>query len=419
MASFVATYNSSTGQPRNLTLKAADLVEAKRLLRRRGIKAIELKAADTGKKASGNDGKEEQRSLLSFDLGRAFEKPPGVKEKAVFASKLAALVDAGVPIVRSLDLMATQQKLPMFKRALTKVSLDVNEGVSLGAAIRQWPKVFDQLSVAMVEAGEAGGVLDESLKRLAKLLEDNAKLQNQIKGALGYPVAVLVIAILVFLGMTIFLIPTFAGIFEDLGAELPAFTQLLVDLSKLLRSTTALYIVGVILVTIWLFSRYYSTYKGRRNVDRLILKLPLFGNLIMMTATAQFCRIFSSLTRAGVPILMSLEISSQTAGNTIISDAIIASRTMVQEGVLLSTALIRQKVLPDMALNMLAIGEETGEMDKMLSKVADFYEDEVSAMVKALTSMLEPAMIVVVGGIVGSILLAMYLPMFTIFDQIQ
>ena len=419
MASFVATYNSSTGQPRNLTLKAADLVEAKRLLRRRGIKAIELKAADTGKKSSGNDGKEEQRSLLSFDLGRAFEKPPGVKEKAVFASKLAALVDAGVPIVRSLDLMATQQKLPMFKRALTKVSLDVNEGVSLGAAIRQWPKVFDQLSVAMVEAGEAGGVLDESLKRLAKLLEDNAKLQNQIKGALGYPVAVLVIAILVFLGMTIFLIPTFAGIFEDLGAELPAFTQLLVDLSKLLRSTTALYIVGVILVTIWLFSRYYSTYKGRRNVDRLILKLPLFGNLIMMTATAQFCRIFSSLTRAGVPILMSLEISSQTAGNTIISDAIIASRTMVQEGVLLSTALIRQKVLPDMALNMLAIGEETGEMDKMLSKVADFYEDEVSAMVKALTSMLEPAMIVVVGGIVGSILLAMYLPMFTIFDQIQ
>ncbi|AII41965.1 pilus biosynthesis protein PilC [Synechococcus sp. KORDI-100] len=419
MASFVATYNSSTGQPRNLTLKAADLVEAKRLLRRRGIKAIELKAADTGKKGSGNDSKEEQRSLLSFDLGRAFEKPPGVKEKAVFASKLAALVDAGVPIVRSLDLMATQQKLPMFKRALTKVSLDVNEGVSVGAAIRQWPKVFDQLSVAMVEAGEAGGVLDESLKRLAKLLEDNAKLQNQIKGALGYPVAVLVIAILVFLGMTIFLIPTFAGIFEDLGAELPAFTQLLVDLSKLLRSTTALYIVGVILVTIWLFSRYYSTYKGRRNVDRLVLKLPLFGNLIMMTATAQFCRIFSSLTRAGVPILMSLEISSQTAGNTIISDAIIASRTMVQEGVLLSTALIRQKVLPDMALNMLAIGEETGEMDKMLSKVADFYEDEVSAMVKALTSMLEPAMIVVVGGIVGSILLAMYLPMFTIFDQIQ
>ena len=236
---------------------------------------------------------------------------------------------------------------------------------------------------------------------------------------MGYRIAVLVIAILVFLGMTIFLIPTFAGIFEDLGAELPAFTQLLVDFSELLRSPVALHAAGAILLSVWLLGRFYTTHNGRRTIDRLMLKLPLFGELILMTATAQFCRIFSSLTRAGVPILMSMEISSETAGNAIISDAILASRGMVQEGVLLSHALIRQKVLPDMALNMLAIGEETGEMDKMLSKVADFYEDEVGAMVKALTSMLEPAMIVVVGGIVGSILLAMYLPMFTVFDQIQ
>jgi len=418
MPAFNATYAGPSGQPRNLTIKAGDLKEARKLLRRRGIRATELRPAPSGQQNKA-DGSGESKSLFSMDLGAAFEKAPGVKEKAVFASKLSALVDAGVPIVRSLDLMASQQKLPMFKRALTKVSLDVNEGIALGSAIREWPKVFDQLSVAMVEAGEAGGVLDEALKRLAKLLGDNAKLQNQIKGAMGYPVAVLVIAILVFLGMTIFLIPTFAGIFEDLGAELPVFTQLLVNFSELLRSTIALYIVGVLLLIIWLFARYYDTHNGRRVIDRLILKLPLFGELILITATAQFCRIFSSLTRAGVPILMSMEISSQTAGNSIISDAILASRGMVQEGVLLSTALIRQKVLPDMALNMLAIGEETGEMDKMLSKVADFYEDEVGAMVKALTSMLEPAMIVVVGGIVGSILLAMYLPMFTVFDQIQ
>ena len=418
MASFTANYQGSAGQTRTITIKANDLTEAKRLLRRRGIRATDVKASQTNQDAKGKEAKE-TNGVLSFDINKAFEKPPGVKEKAVFASKLAALVDAGVPIVRSLDLMATQQKLPMFKRALTKVSLDVNEGISLGAAIRQWPKVFDQLSIAMVEAGEAGGVLDEALKRLAKLLEDNAKLQNQIKGALGYPVAVLVIAILVFLGMTIFLIPTFAGIFEDLGAELPAFTQLLVDLSNLLRSMMAVYAVGALLILIWLLNRYYNTHNGRRTIDRLMLKVPLFGELILMTATAQFCRIFSSLTRAGVPILMSMEISSQTAGNSIISDAILNSRSLVQEGVLLSTSLIRQKVLPDMALSMLSIGEETGEMDKMLSKVADFYEDEVGAMVKALTSMLEPAMIVVVGGIVGSILLAMYLPMFTVFDQIK
>ena len=373
------------------------------LLQRRGIRAEDLRPVSPGNTQDDNADGADTAGLKSIDLNRLFEKAPGVKEKAVFASKLAALVDAGVPIVRSLDLMATQQKLPMFKRALTKVSLDVNEGIALATALRQWPKVFDQLSIAMVEAGEAGGVLDEALKRLAKLLEDNAKLQNQIKGALGYPIAVLVIAILVFLGMTIFLIPTFAGIFEDLGAELPAFTRLLVDLSALLRSSASLYAIGVILLAIWMLNRFYATHNGRRTIDRLMLKLPLFGELILMTATAQFCRIFSSLTRAGVPILISMEISSETTGNAIISDAILASRGMVQEGVLLSIALIRQKVLPEMALNMLAIGEETGEMDKMLSKVADFYEDEVGAMVKALTSMLEPAMIVVVGGIVGSI----------------
>ena len=421
MTSFIATYNSASGQTRTITIKAADLTTAKKLLRRRGIRAKDLRAT-LNDKANSKEQKSKNssnRGLLSIDLRAALEKSPGVKEKAVFANKLSALVNAGIPIVRSLDLMANQQRLPMFKRALMKVSLDVNEGTSMGAAMRQWPKVFDHLSIAMVEAGELGGVLDESLQRLAKLLEDNSRLKNQIKGALGYPVAVLIIAVLVFLGMTIFLIPTFAGIFEDLGAELPMFTQLMVDLSELLRSSFSLILVGVLLVSVWIFNRYYATHQGRRQVDRLKLKMPLFGDLIIKNATAQFSRIFSSLNRAGVPILMSLEISSETAGNSIISDAILKSRTLVQEGVLLSAALARQKVLPEMALSMLAIGEETGEMDLMLSKVADFYEDEISTSLKALTSMLEPAMIVVVGVIVGSILLAMYLPMFTIFDQIQ
>ena len=208
MAKFTANYTSATGQTRSVIIRAKDVQTARKQLRRRGIKATELKAAETSAKrpqeakASGG--------ILSVDLGEMFQKPPGVKDKAVWASKLAALVDAGVPIVRSLDLMATQQKLPMFKKALTAVGLEVNQGTAMGAAMRQWPKVFDQLTIAMVDAGEAGGVLDESLKRLAKLLEDNARLQNQIKGALGYPVAVLVIAILVFVGMTIYLIPTLA-----------------------------------------------------------------------------------------------------------------------------------------------------------------------------------------------------------------
>lgn len=425
MGSFIATYQTSSGSDRTIQLQAPDLATARKLLRRRGIRATDLRVdkkdgvQSPGSGSQATQGQGGLQGLLSKDLGAAFQKPPGVKEKAVFAGKMAALVDAGVPIVRGLDLMANQQKLPMFKRALTQLSLDVNQGTALATAMRKWPKVFDQLTIAMVEAGEAGGVLDEALKRLAKLLEDNARLQNQIKGAMGYPVAVMVIAILVFLGMTIFLIPIFAGIFADLGAELPVFTQLMVDLSGMLRSAWALVVAGSLVLVVWLISRYYATKKGRRVIDRLMLKLPLFGDLIMKTATAQFCRIFSALTRAGVPILMSLEISSATAGNSIVSDSILESRNLVQEGILLSSALIRNQVLPDMALSMLAIGEETGEMDKMLSKVADFYEDEVAAAVKVLTSMLEPAMIVIVGLIVGSILLAMYLPMFTIFDQIK
>ena len=320
---------------------------------------------------------------------------------------------------RSLDLMARQQRQPLFKRALESVGTEVNQGGSLGAALRRWPQVFDPLTVAMVEAGEAGGVLDESLRRLAKLLEGNAKLQNQIKGAMGYPVAVLAIAVLVFLGMTIFLIPTFAGIFADLGAELPPFTQLMVDLSALLRSSFSLLLVAGLAIGVWLFERHRATAEGRRQVDGLLLRLPLFGDLIQKTATAQFCRTFSSLSRAGVPILLAMEIVQETAGNTIISDAIREGRSDVQEGVQLSTALSRKQVFPDLAMSMLAIGEETGEMDAMLSKVADFYEDEVSTAVKTLTSMIEPIMIVVVGGIVASILLAMYLPMFSVFSHIR
>ena len=419
MARFKASYRDSRGQERTLSLEAADATEAKRSLRRRGIVATQIvREEELSATAAAARSKSQQQSSL-LNLSTLLERPPGITEKAVFANKLAALVDAGVPIVRSIELMASQQKLPLFRRALTAVGLDVNQGMSLATALRRWPKVFDRLTIAMVEAGEAGGVLDETLRRLAKLLEDNAKLQNQIKGAMGYPVAVLTIAVLVFLGMTIFLIPTFAGIFEDLGADLPWFTQMMVDLSALLRSPFSVLLVAVLAGGAWLLRGYYATPQGRRAIDAFILKLPLFGDLVQKSSTAQFCRTFSSLAKAGVPILMSLEIVKETTSNSIISDAISSSRDDVLQGIPLSIALSRKDVFPSMALGMLAIGEETGEMDAMLSKVGDFYEDEVASSVKALTSMLEPAMIVVVGGIVGSIMLAMYLPMFAGLDQIK
>ncbi|MCT0224271.1 type II secretion system F family protein [Synechococcus sp. CS-1328] len=420
MPTFVATYKNNRGKQLSLNVTATDATTAKRTLRRRGIQATSIKQQIDARSSAGKGAaKRPGGGSLMDQINGLLEGKPGIKEKALFASKMSALVDAGVPIVRGLNLMAAQQKHPLFKRALTAIGQDVSQGDSLGIAIRRWPKVFDKLTIAMIEAGEVGGVLDETLKRLAKLLEDSAKLQNQIKGALGYPIAVLVIAILVFLGMTIFLIPTFAEIFDSLGAELPAFTQMMVDLSATLRSSFSLYLVGGLILFAWLFGRVYATPTGRRKIDAAVLKIPLFGDLIRTSATAQFCRTFSSLAKAGVPILLALEIVRETTSNTIISDAIDASRRDILEGVPLSVAIARKNVFPEMAVGMMAIGEETGELDAMLTKVADFYEDEVSATVKALTSMLEPAMIVFVGGIVASILLAMYLPMFSVFDKIR
>ncbi|MCP9817009.1 type II secretion system F family protein [Synechococcus sp. GreenBA-s] len=421
MPTFTATYTARGGQRRELRVSAADVASAKRDLRRRGIVPVSLVASDAKSGGAGAGGRPagSKPSLLKMDLGSFFEAKPGVKEKAIFANKMAALVDAGVPIVRGLDLMANQQRLPMFKRALTAISSEVNQGGSLGAAMRRWPKVFDRLSIAMVEAGETGGVLDETLHRLSILMEDVAKLQNQIKGAMGYPIAILVIAVSVFLGMTIFIIPQFAAIFKSLNAELPIFTQLLVDLSGLLRSSFSIFLVAGIFAIVWLFGRYYSTPQGKLTVDRNLLKVPLFGDLLQKSSTAQFCRIYSALSRAGVPILLALDIVKETSGNAAIQLALEQARTEVQEGVNLSGALSTKKVFPDLALSMLTIGEETGEMDKMLSKVADFYEDEVSTTVKNLTSMLEPAMIVFVGGMVGALLVAMYLPMFSVFDKIR
>ena len=413
MTTFLVTYATRSGRMREMTLEASSPAEARRGLRSRGILPTTLIRKESNKPVLTN------KPAQAIEWSSLFESKISVKEKALFANKLSALVDAGVPIMRSLDLMHRQQKSALFRRALAAMTAEVNQGSSLGSAMRRWPKVFDNLSIAMVEAGEAGGVLDETLKRLAKLLEENARLQNQLKAAMGYPITVLVIAILVFLGMTIFLIPTFAEIFDQLGAELPVFTQMMINLSKLLRSSFSIFLVGGIILAIYAFTRYYATPVGRRQVDGIFLKLPLFGDLLQKTASAQFCRTMSSLSKAGVPIMMSLEILHDTTNNAVVGDAIKNSRNDISEGVPLSTALALKRVFPEMMVSMLAIGEETGEMDTMLSKVADFYEDEVSTAVKTLTSLIEPVMIVLVGGIVGSILLAMYMPMFSVFEHIR
>jgi type IV pilus assembly protein PilC len=412
MPTFTATYRTKSGKQREINLEAENPAAARRVLRRRGVTYTTL-----SRSRSLTPVEEKQRDPEGWK--RWLEKSVTISDKAIFANKLATMVNAGVPILRSLDMIQRQQKPPLFRRALKSMIQDVNQGESLAKSMRNWPRVFDNLTVAMVEAGEAGGVLDETLRRLALLLEQNSKLQNQVKGALGYPITVFVVAILVFLGMTIFLIPSFASTFKSLNAELPAFTIFMVTLSDFLRSPGALLLVAAIILAFVLLARYYQTPFGRRQIDRLILKIPLFGDLIQKTVTAQFCRTLASLSKAGVPILMALDLLFETTSNRVMSDAIKASRQDISEGVPLSTALGSKNLFPELAISMLGVGEETGNMDAMLSKVADFYEDEISTTIKLLTSLIEPAMIILVGGIVAAILLAMYLPMFSVFEKIR
>jgi len=293
--------------------------------------------------------------------------------------------------------------------------------------MRPHEECFDTLYVSMVEAGEIGGVLDEVLNRLAKVLEDMAKLENQIKSAMTYPMAVAFLAVAVFFGMTVFLIPVFADIFESIGTELPALTIIMMGISNFLRTSEGLLpmpfgnvLLMIIGANILFFAirRYYNTEMGRWQIDSLLLKLPLFGDLLRKNAVARFCRIFGTLTRSGVPILNSFDIVGATAGNVVIAKAINDAKSEIQEGGMLSVALDRDRVFPILAIQMMTIGEETGELDSMMMKVADFYEDEVEQTVKALTSILEPAMMVIIAAMVGVILLSMYLPMFKVFEDL-
>ncbi len=395
MPTYVARVRDAQGNTKQERLVALSPGEARSNLRQRGLFIQEIKQA---KDFNFNFNLQDfQTSLIKVS----------VKDKAVFSRQFAVLVNAGVAIVRSLGVLSEQCPNPKLKKALVEISDDVQQGVNLSDAMRKHPDCFDALYVSMVQAGEVGGVLDEVMNRLSKLLEDVARLQNQIKAALSYPVVVGFLALAIFVGMTVFLIPVFAGIFKELGVELPALTQFMLWISEILRSWRALIPIALFIAGRIAYLQYYKTRVGRETIDRLSLKVPLFGD-----------RTFGSLTRSGVPILTAMEIVRDTAGNQIIANAIDASRRDIHQGGMISIALQKEQVFPLMAIQMISIGEETGELDQMLMKVADFYEDEVEQSVKALTSVLEPIMIVVLGGMVGIILLSMYLPMFKVYDTL-
>lgn len=341
-----------------------------------------------------------------------------VKDKAIFSRQFSVMVNAGVAIIRALGILSDQAPNPKLKKALLAISAEVQQGTSLSESMAKHPECFDDLYVYMVEAGEAGGVLDEVLMRLSKLLEDMAKLQNEIKSAMAYPVTVGIFAVLAFLGMTIFLIPVFAGIFEQLGAELPALTRFMLWVSGILRSWRAIIPIVVFSGLTFLFRMYYKTPMGRLQIDAFMLKMPLFGDLNEKIAVARFCRVFGTLTRSGVPVLQCFDIVCNTIGNQIIVNAVQAAKNEIQQGGMISLAIQKENIFPALSIQMISIGEETGELDGMMEKVADFYEDEVEQAIKALTTMIEPIMMVGIAMMVGTILLSMYLPMFSIFDQL-
>ncbi|TYQ24920.1 type II secretion system F family protein [Pseudanabaena sp. UWO311] len=402
MAKFKGNLKDPKGKAVQQTMVAVSLKEARETWKQKGFYVQDIKEVKGG-----------------FDFAGFTMKKVSVKDLALFSRQLATLVNAGVSMVRGLGVMCDQCSNPRLKIALTEVLDDVQQGTNFSDALRKHPKVFDKLYCAMVQAGETGGVLDDVLARLATLLEDSARLTNQIKSAMTYPIVVSSIAVLIFLAMCIFIIPVFDGVFKSLGGELPAFTQILVNISNFLKSPSVLIIPVIIVVSGFVYNRVYSTPAGKLYLDGVFLKLPLFGDLVVKTAVARFARTFGSLSRAGVPILASLEITAETAGNLVISNAIDSARNAVREGGQIAPAMEKTEVFPVMALQMVSIGEETGEIDKMLMKVADFYENEVEEAVKALTSLMEPLMIVVLGGMVGSIIVGMYLPIFSIMDKIK
>ena len=336
---------------------------------------------------------------------------------AVFTRQFSVMLDAGLPLVQCLEIMGEQQDHVKFAEIINKTRTDVEGGMSLAEAMQKQPAAFDELYVNMVAAGEAGGILDVILNRLAAYLEKVVKLKAQVKSAMIYPVTVITIAIGVVWIIMWKVIPVFAQLFAGLGGDLPFLTKIVVATSKIIGTWSPVIILALVMI-FFALRAYHKTYRGKRVLDGFLLKVPIMGELLRKIAVARFCRTLAPLTSSGVPILEGLEITAKTAGNAIIHDAVMAVRKSVEEGKTLSGPLAQTKVFPKMVVQMINVGEQTGALDQMLSKIADFYEDEVDIAVEGMMKLMEPLMIVFLGGIIGVIVTAMYMPMYTILGKI-
>jgi type IV pilus assembly protein PilC len=339
------------------------------------------------------------------------------KNLAVFTRQFSVMIDAGLPLVQCLDILGTQEEDKNFAAVILQTRTDVESGATLADAMRRHPKTFDPLFTNMIAAGEAGGILDTILKRLATYIEKAVKLSGQVKSAMIYPIAVLVIAGGV-VGVILWkVIPTFAALFTGLGADLPLATRVVIGMSNNLLRFFPFLFVGAGAIG-YAFRQYYITPRGRRVVDGIMLKMPILGNIMRKIAVARFCRTLSTLISSGVPILDGLEITAKTAGNSIVEDAVMVTRTSIERGETIAVPLKETKVFPAMVTQMIGVGEATGALDTMLAKIADFYEEEVDTAVAGLLTLLEPIMIAILGIVVGGIVIAMYMPIFDLISKL-
>ncbi len=364
-------------------------------LKRNGIEVVTIKS-------------QEAKGTKSF--GKV--KP---KDLAIFTRQFSVMIDAGLPLVQCLEILGGQQADKGFANIIDAVRQDVEKGSTLQASLSKHPKAFNDLYVNMVGAGEAGGILDTILQRLSQYIEKAVKLTGKVKSAMMYPIAVITIAVLVVTIIMIKVIPVFSAMYEGLGSKLPMPTQVCIGLSNLLIHYGWLLIILIVGIVIGL-QQYYKTTDGKLLLDKIMLKMPVIGDLLLKVAVARFCRTLGTLTSSGVPILEGMDITARTAGNQVITNAILKAKDAVEQGRNISAPLAESKVFPSMVVQMVGVGEATGALDAMLGKVADFYEDEVDNAVAALTSLLEPVMIAVLGGIIGFIVVAMYMPIFGLAD---
>jgi len=397
MPIYVWKGKNSFGEKRKGEIEAVDEAGVRAQLRRMRIEnpTIKLKPKDI------------------FENVKLFKPKVTGKDLVIFTRQLSTMIDAGLPLVQCLQILGKQQSNPTFKSVLTTVQTDVETGTTLADSMRKHPKVFDSLYANMIEAGELGGILDTILSRLALFKEKAMTLQKKIRGAMTYPAICLGISLLILVVILVFVIPVFEKMFKDFGSTLPAPTQIVITLSNFFKSNIIFIIIGAIILS-WIIKKIYNTDKGRLKIDHMILWSPVIGPLVRKVAVAKFTRTLSTLLQSGVPILDSLQVVARTSGNKIIERAVIRVAESIAEGRAIAEPLEESGVFPNMVVQMINVGESVGALDTMLEKIADFYDEEVDQAVENLTAMIEPFMMVFLGGMIGGLVVAMYLPIFKI-----